>query len=214
MAAILVLWPTVHQLNKFCPPIIKAPNLIWLWSVQQLETRLCMTMDKGQTMILTSGPHRYSSTHLVNYLYPVLVHTIQQFLLNFKLKQYKSIRKQCCWPCHKVSPGKPKIIIWTNFVGPESPVLYTMFEGLLLSEKKILKGFIIYGHSGHLGHMTWIIWINFCSPISLMLHMEFGFDWANSSRGTFSFKCLKCGHGAILVIWPKPLEHIFFLPTH
>ena len=33
---------------------------------------------------------------------------------------YKSIRKQI-WPCPKKGQGQPKVIIWTNFVGPKFP---------------------------------------------------------------------------------------------
>ena len=52
-------------------------------------------------------------------------------------------------------------------------------------EKKILKGFTIYGHGGHLGHVTWIIYmyIHIGYPFLLMFHIKFGFDWPCGFRG-------------------------------
>ena len=55
--------------------------------------------------------------------------------------------------------------------------------GLLVLEKKIFKGFTIYGHGGHLGHVTWTICINFLSPLLRRLHIKFGFDWPCGFRG-------------------------------
>ena len=49
--------------------------------------------------------------------------------------------------------------------------------GLLVLEKKILKGFAIYSHCGHLGHVTLTIYINFHSLFLRMLDIKFGFDW-------------------------------------
>ena len=54
--------------------------------------------------------------------------------------------------------------------------------GPLVPEKKNLKGFNIYGHGGHLGHVTYILYIYIGSPIVLMLHIKFGFDWPNGFR--------------------------------
>ena len=41
---------------------------------------------------------------------------------------YKSIRDQI-WPCRKISQGQPRIIIWTNLVVLEHPILHTKFRG-------------------------------------------------------------------------------------
>ena len=38
----------------------------------------------------------------------------------------RSIRKQI-WPCHKNHQGQPSVIIWTNLVVLEYPMLYTKF---------------------------------------------------------------------------------------
>ena len=40
----------------------------------------------------------------------------------------RSIRKQI-WPCHKNGQGQPSVIVWTNLVVLESPMLYTKFQG-------------------------------------------------------------------------------------
>ena len=50
-------------------------------------------------------------------------------------------------------------------------------------EKKIFKGFTIYGHGGHLCHVTWTIYTNFRSPFPRGLHLKFGFDWPSGFRG-------------------------------
>ena len=45
--------------------------------------------------------------------------------INFSKKiSFKCIRKQI-WPWRKVGQGQRRIIIWTNLVGPTSPMLHT-----------------------------------------------------------------------------------------
>ena len=58
--------------------------------------------------------------------------------------------------CCKVGKSQPKIIIWTDLVGPQSLMLYTKYEGNRpagFGEEEFYKVFTIYGHGGHLGHM-------------------------------------------------------------
>ena len=45
----------------------------------------------------------------------------------FTFFQYKSIRDQI-WPCHKIGQGQPKVIIWTNLVVLEHPMLHIKFQ--------------------------------------------------------------------------------------
>ena len=52
------------------------------------------------------------------------------------------------------------IIIWTNFVGPTTSMLYTKVISLLVLEKI----FTIYGHGCYYGHVISTIWTNFNSP--------------------------------------------------
>ena len=33
------------------------------------------------------------------------------------------------WPCHKLGQGQPRVIIWTNYDGLESPMLHYKFHG-------------------------------------------------------------------------------------
>ena len=44
--------------------------------------------------------------------------------LSNSFSPYKSIRDQI-WPCSKTGQCQPRTIIWTNYDGPESPVLHT-----------------------------------------------------------------------------------------
>ena len=46
----------------------------------------------------------------------------------FTFFPYKSIRDQI-WPCHKICQGQPMVIIWTNMVVLEHPILHTKFPG-------------------------------------------------------------------------------------
>ena len=46
----------------------------------------------------------------------------------FTLFPHKSIRDQI-WPCCKIDQGQPRIIIWTNLVVLEHPMLHTNFQG-------------------------------------------------------------------------------------
>ena len=51
--------------------------------------------------------------------------------------------------------GQPRVIIWTNLVVLEYPMLYTKFQGHLPfgSREEYFNVFIIYGHGGYLGHV-------------------------------------------------------------
>ena len=56
-------------------------------------------------------------------------------------------------------------------------MLHTKFFkviGLLVLEKKIFKGFTIYGHGAHVGHVTQLICINFHSHSPSRFHINFG----------------------------------------
>ena len=67
-----------------------------------------------------------SYTHLVNHIQQLWYHRLQQFL--FYLFPYKSIRDQI-WPCHKIGQGQLRVIIWTNLIVLEHPMLHTNFQG-------------------------------------------------------------------------------------
>ena len=46
----------------------------------------------------------------------------------FTFFPYKSIRDQI-WPCRKIGQGQPRVIVWTNLVVLEHPMLHTKFQG-------------------------------------------------------------------------------------
>ena len=46
----------------------------------------------------------------------------------FTFFPHKSIRDQI-WPCRKIGQGQPRVIIWTNLVVLEHPMLHTKFQG-------------------------------------------------------------------------------------
>ena len=124
--------------------------------------------------------------HLVNCIYPTL--TSQTTILSEKsivllFFPYKSIRDQI-WPCHKIGLGQPRVIIWTNLVVLEHPMLHTKFQSHSGSgEEEFFKVFTIYGHGGHLGQVTRTIWTNFCSPVPRRLHMKCGLNQPSGFRG-------------------------------
>ena len=93
---------------------------------------------------------------------------------------YKSIREQR-WSFCKVGQGQHRIIIWTNFVGPESPMLYTKLEGHRPAGFGYEDFYSVF--TSHLGHMTRTVWTNFRSPMQWSLHMKFGFHWFSGFWG-------------------------------
>ena len=102
---------------------------------------------------------------------------------------FKSIRMQI-WPWRLVGQGQLRIIIWTNLVGPTSPMLHTKSQGHRPScsgEEDFERVFTIYGRGGHLGHVTKIFCIHFSYLIIRSLHMKFEFNWANSLWENYVF---------------------------
>ena len=68
---------------------------------------------------------------------------------------FKSLRDQI-WPCHKISHGQPRVIIYIYFKELTPQMLHTKFQGNQPSgsgEEDFFKVFTIYGHGSHLGHV-------------------------------------------------------------
>ena len=115
---------------------MEAPYKIWLQSVQQFPRKkkwkcwIWETLDQGQWMTLTFDIHIGSWTHLVNCIYQLWYHRQQWFLKKtlFYLFPCKSTRDQI-WPSRKIAQGQPRVIIWTNLVVLERPMLHTKFHG-------------------------------------------------------------------------------------
>ena len=74
------------------------------------------------------GDKTETSCHF-GYLLLVSNHRRQLFLKNplFYLFPYKSIRDQI-WPCRKIGQGQPRVIIWSNLVVLEHPMMHTKFQ--------------------------------------------------------------------------------------
>ena len=98
------------------------------------------------------------------------------------------------WPCRKIGPGQPTVIIWINYDGQESPMQHTKFRGNQSTgsrEKDFWRVFTIYGHGGHLGNVTTIVSINFHFLVPESLNIKFGFDWPSGfwEKPALIFKC-------------------------
>ena len=118
--------------------------------------------------------------------------------INFsKIIPFKCIRKQI-WPWLKVGQGQPRIIVWTNLVGP-TPQRYIPSPKvicLLVLEKKIFKLFLPYmGVAAILVMWPGPFWTNFCSAILRSLHMKFEFNWPSGFRGEDVWKCWRTDDG-------------------
>ena len=101
---------------------------------------------------------------------------------------FKCIRKQI-WPWRLVGQGQPRIIIWTNLVGPHIPNATYQVPRSLASwfwRRRFLKDLIIYGCGRH---VTRTIWTNFRSRVLRSLHMKFVFNWSSGFRGEDVWKC-------------------------
>ena len=121
MAAMLVFWPKQFELTSI-PNSMEAPHEIWLKFKRLLRIRSLKILnvsdyDQGQWMTLTFGTHKYSYTHLIDFVYQLWYHKLQKFLRNqlFNFFPYKSIRDSI-WPFRKIGQGPHRVIIWINFV--------------------------------------------------------------------------------------------------
>ena len=127
---VLAWWPSwsydLHQLNKFCIPIIKASHEILLCSVQQLGSRQWKKVKQWPWPLVLICIHVITYSTIYIKFWFICFNGFYK-IINLRIFQWKSIRKQSC-PCHKVGQGQHKIIIWTNFVWPGSPMLYTKLE--------------------------------------------------------------------------------------
>ena len=122
-----------------------------------------MTLDQGQKMTLTFD------THICSFFQSVSGNKLQMFwkINSFHFFLQKSLIYQI-WPCRKIGQGQPRVIIWTNYDGLESPMLHTKFRENRPTgsgEEDFWRVFTIYGPGGHLGHVTQMPRTNFRSPL-------------------------------------------------
>ena len=102
------------------------------------------------------------------------------------------LQKSLCYQirlCHKIGQGQPRVIIWTNNDGQESPMLHTKFQPTGSRIEDFWRVFNIYGRGGHLGHVTQMPQTNFHSPYPRRLHIKFGFDQPSGFREEDVRKC-------------------------
>ena len=69
--------------------------------------------------------YSFSWLHLRTLISQTTIVSEKSIVLPFPIQ---SIRDQI-WPCHKIGEGQPKVIIWTNLVVLEHPMLHTKFQG-------------------------------------------------------------------------------------
>ena len=73
--------------------------------------------------------------------------------------QYLNLYRSCLLFIFKIGQGQQMVIISLNLVGPESPVLHTIFQGLRpfkYFEENFQRIITIQGHGEYLDHLTQI----------------------------------------------------------
>lgn len=65
----------------------------------------------------------------------------------------------------KIGWGQSRVIIWTNYDKPKSPMLHNRFHGIFYFQIE----FTIYGHGSHAGHVTIFICINFYFQVRIRI---------------------------------------------
>ena len=94
------------------------------------------------------------------------------------------------WPYHKTAKGHLSLIILTNLVDLESPIMYTKysFKAFLVLEKKIFKCFTIYGHGSHLVQRCRTIWIKRQHPFDRRPHVKSDENWSSGFREEYIYR--------------------------
>ena len=119
------------------------------------------------------------------------------------------------WPCRKIGQDQPRVIIWTNYDGLESPMLHTKFRENRPAgsgEEDFWRVFTIYGRGSHLGHVTSIMSINFHFLEPESLHIKFGFDWPSGfwEKQVLSFVSIWPWAKVKKWPWPSILTYVLF----
>ena len=95
---------------------------VWFYTYFFLFSYMYRAPGQGQTT--PCGQNFYFNIYHSGHL--LQVSSIKWLSNSFS--PYKSIRDQI-WPCCKIGQGQPRIIIWTNYDGPQSPMLHTEPQG-------------------------------------------------------------------------------------
>ena len=160
MAAILVMWhkPIVFT---FIPPSHEGPT----WNLASIG--LGVSKEKKFETV----EYEWHWTKVNEWPWPLIFIKLQVLIwltasTNLDIIDYNGFWKIHCFKIfpYKVNPGSSFEETWKyssiQWCIPNFKVI-----GLLVPEKKIFKGFTIYGHGDHLGHVTRTFWTNFRSLI-------------------------------------------------
>ena len=100
-------------------------NIFEVWFYTYFCLFLYMYTAPGQGQTTPWGQNFYFNINLLS-LWSFAVSSIKWLSNSFS--PYKSIRDQIC-PCCKIGQGQLRVIIWTNYDGPKSPMLHTKPQG-------------------------------------------------------------------------------------
>ena len=92
---------------------------------------------------------------LVDCIYQLLYHRLQQFLKNPLFLLNRSIQDQI-WSCRKIGQDHPSHHVnKLSFTRVrEAAYQVSRSSAFRFQRRRFLKGFTIFGHGGHLGHVT------------------------------------------------------------
>ena len=135
MTAILVMWPEPFE-QTFVPPSHEG----YKWNLASIG--LAVSKDKNNKMLNLSdlGPRPMNDldllylyrfiNHLVNCIYQLRHHRLQKILKNplFYLFPIHLHKGPNIWSCHKIGQGQHSVIIWTNLVALEHPMMQIKFQ--------------------------------------------------------------------------------------
>ena len=130
MTAVLVMWPGPFE-KTFVPPSHGG----YKWNLASIG--LAGSKDKNNKMLNLSdlGPRPMNDLDLL-YLYRFINHLVNFDIIDYKrfwkihcftFYPYKCIRDQI-GSCHKIGQGQHSVIIWTNLVVLEHPMMQIKFQ--------------------------------------------------------------------------------------
>ena len=90
--------------------------------------------------MILRGKAESTVTYIFSYIYKEWIKFFTYLVCvinNFSIIRYGNVGavllRYQIWPCNKIGHGQPRVIIWTNYDGLESPMLHVKFGGNLSS---------------------------------------------------------------------------------
>ena len=170
MAAILVMWPGPFE-QSFVPLSHGGAT----WNLALISLAVSREKKFANVELSDLGPRPMNDLDLwYSYRFMYLFSFTAYINFNnadynsfwkihcFTLFPYKSIRDQIL-PCRKISQDQTGVIIWTNFVVLEHPILHAKVQGhqsFCSGEEDFFKFFSIYGHGGAQDHLIKLLFPN------------------------------------------------------